>query len=150
MEVGEGGLRGEILYIYIYIYIYTYIHIYIHTHTHTYLWLIHIVVRQKPTQQCKAVTLQLKINFLKYPNKRGRQVGEVTPAHPGQPLRSLVWGGQGRRVWMSPGEAEGSYAGPRSASSDPHIPRPRVTGEETEAETGEETPGETVTLVPSP
>jgi len=35
-----------------------------HTHTHTYiyikLWLICIVVRQKPTQHCKAIILQFK------------------------------------------------------------------------------------------
>ena len=28
-----------------------------------YLWLIHVVVWQKPTQNCKAIILQLKINF---------------------------------------------------------------------------------------
>ena len=31
--------------------------------TYIYLWLIHIVVWQKPTQYCKAIILQLKINF---------------------------------------------------------------------------------------
>ena len=30
-----------------------------------YLWLIHVDVLQKPTQHCKAITLQLKINILK-------------------------------------------------------------------------------------
>ena len=30
--------------------------------TYVYLWLIHTVVRQKPTQHCKAIILQLKIN----------------------------------------------------------------------------------------
>ena len=30
-----------------------------------YLTLLHIVVRQKPTQHCKAIILQLKINFKK-------------------------------------------------------------------------------------
>ena len=30
-----------------------------------YLWLIHVVLRQKPTQHCKAILLQLKIEFLK-------------------------------------------------------------------------------------
>ena len=29
------------------------------------VWLIHINVWQKPTQHCKAIILQLKINFLK-------------------------------------------------------------------------------------
>ena len=33
--------------------------------TYVYLWLIHIDVRQKPTQYCKAIILQLKINMLK-------------------------------------------------------------------------------------
>ena len=35
--------------------------IHTHTHTHTHLWLICAVVWQKPTQQCKAIILQLKI-----------------------------------------------------------------------------------------
>ena len=30
-----------------------------------YFWLIHIVIPQKPTQHCKAVFLQLKINLNK-------------------------------------------------------------------------------------
>ena len=30
--------------------------------TYVYLWLIHIAVWKKPTQQCKAIILQLKIN----------------------------------------------------------------------------------------
>ena len=30
-----------------------------------YLHLIHVDVRQKPTQHCKAIILQLKLNFLK-------------------------------------------------------------------------------------
>ena len=34
-----------------------------------YLWLIH-VVRQKPTQHCKAIILQLKIKFEHYCNKK--------------------------------------------------------------------------------
>ena len=29
---------------------------------YVYLWLIHINVQQKPTQYCKAIILQLKIN----------------------------------------------------------------------------------------
>ena len=28
-----------------------------------YLWLIHVVVQQKPTQHCKTIILQLKINI---------------------------------------------------------------------------------------
>ena len=31
--------------------------------TYVYLWLIHVDVWQKPTQYCKAIILQLKINF---------------------------------------------------------------------------------------
>ena len=31
--------------------------------TYVYLWLIHVVLRQKPTQYCKATTFQLKIKF---------------------------------------------------------------------------------------
>ena len=30
--------------------------------TYVYLWLIHVDVSQKPTQHCKAIILQLKIN----------------------------------------------------------------------------------------
>ena len=33
--------------------------------TYAYLWLIHVDVWQKPTQYCKAIILQLKIDFLK-------------------------------------------------------------------------------------
>ena len=33
--------------------------------THAYLWLIHVDVWQKSTQYCKAIILQLKINFKK-------------------------------------------------------------------------------------
>ena len=31
--------------------------------TYVYLWLIHVDTRQKPTQDCKAIILQLKINL---------------------------------------------------------------------------------------
>ena len=34
--------------------------------TYVYLWLIHTDVWQKPTQYCKAIILQLKINLKKY------------------------------------------------------------------------------------
>ena len=30
---------------------------------YVYLWLIHVVIQQKPTQHCKAIILQLKINL---------------------------------------------------------------------------------------
>ena len=33
--------------------------------TYVYLWLIHVDVCQKPTQYCRAIILQLKINELK-------------------------------------------------------------------------------------
>ena len=33
--------------------------------TYIYLWLTHVDVRQRPTQYCKAITRQLKINFKK-------------------------------------------------------------------------------------
>ena len=33
--------------------------------THAYSWRIHVVLRQRPTRYCKAIILQLKINFLK-------------------------------------------------------------------------------------
>ena len=37
---------------------------------YVYLWLIHVDVWQKPTQYCKAIILQLKINtFLKIPKE---------------------------------------------------------------------------------
>ena len=38
--------------------------------TYAYLWLIHADVQQKPTQYCKAIILQLKINnFFKVKEK---------------------------------------------------------------------------------
>ena len=33
--------------------------------TNIYLWLIHVAIRQKPIQHCKAIILQLKLNFKK-------------------------------------------------------------------------------------
>ena len=33
--------------------------------THVYLWLLHVAVRQKPRQHCKAIILQFKVNFQK-------------------------------------------------------------------------------------
>ena len=33
--------------------------------TYVYLWVIHVDVWQKPTQYCKAIIIQLKINTLK-------------------------------------------------------------------------------------
>ena len=36
--------------------------------TYIYLWLIYVVVWQKSTQYCKAIILQLKINFKKRQN----------------------------------------------------------------------------------
>ena len=37
--------------------------------TYVYLWVIHVDVWQKPTQYCKAIILQLKINTLKKEDK---------------------------------------------------------------------------------
>ena len=52
---GVGGrLKREEICMYVCVYTHT------HTHTHTHLWLIH-VVRQKPTQHCNAIILQLKL-----------------------------------------------------------------------------------------
>ena len=49
---------------------------------YVYLWLIHVGVWQKPTQYCKAIILQLKINTFEKMSKmceavspRGRQAG---------------------------------------------------------------------------
>ena len=36
--------------------------------TYVYLWLIHVDIRQKPTQYCKAIIFQLKINWRKDPH----------------------------------------------------------------------------------
>ena len=36
--------------------------------TYVYLWLIHVDAWQKPTQHCKAIILQLKINTLNNPH----------------------------------------------------------------------------------
>ena len=38
--------------------------------TYVYLWLSHVDVWKKPTQYCKAIILQLKINFKKAPDKQ--------------------------------------------------------------------------------
>ena len=45
-----------------------------------YLWLIHVVVWQKPTQYCKAIILQSKINFLKK-NLKKREMDYKTHTH---------------------------------------------------------------------
>jgi len=37
---------------------------------YVYLWLIHFLVRQKATQHCKAIILQLTMNFKKYKIER--------------------------------------------------------------------------------
>ena len=41
--------------------------------TYVYLWLIHVDIWQKPTQYCKAILLELKIN--KFFKKREREIG---------------------------------------------------------------------------
>ena len=67
-DVGsEGGSRGRgyificnYMYMYIYACICIYICVYVHIYVYVCLWLIHIIVRQKTTQYCKAIILQLK------------------------------------------------------------------------------------------
>ena len=44
--------------------------------THIYLWLIHVTIWQKPTQQCKAIILQLKIYNL--PKKKKKESTHFT------------------------------------------------------------------------
>ena len=48
--------------------------------TYVYLWLIHVGAWQKPTQYCKAIILQLKIDKLKKKKKTPRRdrVGAYT------------------------------------------------------------------------
>ena len=41
--------------------------------TYVYLWLIHIVVWKKPIQHCKAIILQLKINFKKITSEKKKE-----------------------------------------------------------------------------
>ena len=41
--------------------------------TYVYLWLIHVDVLQKPAQHCKAIILQLKINFKSYLKKKEKR-----------------------------------------------------------------------------
>ena len=36
---------------------------------YAYIWLIHVAVQQKLTQHCKAMILQLKVNFFKLKKK---------------------------------------------------------------------------------
>ena len=42
-----------------------------------YLWLIHADVWQKPTQHCKAIILQLKINLKKFFKKDKTHQGDL-------------------------------------------------------------------------
>ena len=44
--------------------------------TYVYLWLIHVDVRQKPTQYFKPLIPQLKINKLKNINKINEKISE--------------------------------------------------------------------------
>ena len=50
---------------------------------YVYLWLIHVDLWQKPTQFCKAIILQLKINKFKIKKKK-----EISPRR-GEPLGTL-------------------------------------------------------------
>ena len=49
--------------------------------TCVYPWLIHVDVWQKPTQHCKAIILQLKINKLKKKKNRLREVRSLAQGH---------------------------------------------------------------------
>ena len=40
--------------------------------TYVYLWLIHVDVWQKPTQYCKAIIVQLKINLKSKSKKKNK------------------------------------------------------------------------------
>ena len=42
--------------------------------TYVYLWLIHADVWQKPTQYCKAILFQLKINKFKKTNENSEKI----------------------------------------------------------------------------
>ena len=66
--------------------------------TYVYLWLIHVDIWQNPNQYCKALTLQLKINFLKIVNSF--KVGSLIP--PGHFYFSLVaFSGKGDHIHSS-------------------------------------------------
>ena len=66
--------------------------------TYVYLWLIHVDIRQKPNQYCKALILQLKINFLKIVNSF--KVGCLIP--PGDLYFNLVaFSGKGDDIHSS-------------------------------------------------
>ena len=56
--------------------------------THIYLWLIHVTIWQKPTQQCKAIILQLKIYNL--PKKKKRNL-HILQAEKSQKFISLFF-----------------------------------------------------------
>ena len=65
--------------------------------TYMYLWLIHIVVWQKLTQYCKAITLQLNNKFFqkKKKNVSWKQGRQIQKAREGIPLRVLnTWSGR--------------------------------------------------------
>ena len=64
--------------------------------TYIYLWLIHIVSCEKPTQYCKAIILQLKINnFLKKINSPHADSGEKQFSKV-----SKLFMGRGHRNWQ--------------------------------------------------
>ena len=47
--------------------------------TYVRLWLIHVDVWQKPTQYCKAIILQLKINKIRTERKKDMFLPEIAP-----------------------------------------------------------------------
>ena len=47
--------------------------------TYVYLWLIHVDAWQKPTQYCKAIVLQLKINKFKVQAKKKNKTKPKLP-----------------------------------------------------------------------
>ena len=62
--------------------------------TYMYLWLIHVGVWQKPTQYCKAIILQLKINFKKARRKHSSTGHPKSKCH----VETEAWKGQDRRL----------------------------------------------------
>ena len=57
--------------------------------TYLYLWLMHVDILQKPTEYCKTIILQLKINKLKKKRKKQRHYSaNIGPSSQGYGLSS--------------------------------------------------------------